>query len=135
MNFIHLIEWSETKIISFDFDDTLCTDGKANKGIISRVFKHHADGDECIIVTARDPDHEKDDWIKENEPKRTKVIDFVKRHNLPITKIIYTNHKPKGIYLKRNNVFVHFDDKQEEINSAKKYGVHAIKVENDKWNE
>ena len=128
MNVIHFIEWSESKIISFDFDDTLCVDGKPNKSIVDKVINHHRNGDKCIIVTARDPNHEKDSWIKENEPKRTKVLDFIKIHNLPISKIIFTNHKLKGPILKNHDVYMHFDDKDEELNSAKENGIQIIKV-------
>jgi acid phosphatase class B len=97
--------------------------------MISKLINHHKDGDKCIIVTARDPEHEKDEWIQKNEPKRTKVIDFVKKHNLPISKIIFTNHKPKGPILKSHNVYMHFDDKDEEIDSANNNGIKTIKVE------
>lgn len=129
MNIIHLIEFSESKIISFDFDDTLCSDGKKNEIMISKLINHHKDGDKCIIVTARNPEHEKDEWIQKNEPKRTKIIDFVKKHNLPISKIIFANHKPKGPILKSHNVYMHFDDKDEEIDSANNNGIKTIKVE------
>lgn len=130
MNPIHFIEWSESKIISFDFDDTLCVNGLPNKEIIQKLFSHYNAGDECIVVTARDRNHENDDWIKKHEPNRTKVLQFLKLHNLPITKVIFTNHKLKGPILKNHNVYLHFDDKDEELNSAKTHGILTIKVGN-----
>lgn len=128
---IQLLDWSESTV-SFDFDDTLClsTDGgnAPNPEIVSLLMKHHADGERCIIITARDPEHESDEWIAENEPHRIKVSDFVRAHNLPVERVVFTNHEPKGPVCLRNNVRLHYDDREDEIVSCSGCGVKAIKV-------
>lgn len=128
---MHLLEWSGSTV-SFDFDDTLClsTDGgnAPNLKVLSLLMKHHDTGDECIIITARDPDHESDEWISENEPHRIKVSDFVMAHRLPVVRVVFTNHSPKGPACLSNNVSLHYDDRDEEIESCAKFGVKAIRI-------
>jgi len=124
---------SMTQVISFDFDDTLCSsEGSPNMDMISKIWQHHANGDECIIVTARNKDHEEKDWINKNEPGRTKVVDFISKYNLPITKIVYTNHLLKGPILKKYNAILHYDDNEEQLASTGSHGVTPIKVNNGK---
>lgn len=131
MNLIHLYESTLGKI-SFDFDDTLCmANGQPNFQMIEKLRYHHRNGHEIIIVTARDRDHEDDAWIKENEPKRVKVIDFIKIHKLPISAIHFTNHALKGPILQRQNVTTHYDDDEEQLMSSKKHGIQAIEVKKD----
>ena len=52
-------EKKKKKLISFDFDDTLCAEltGVPNHAIIEMVHKHFADGHDIYIVTARDERH------------------------------------------------------------------------------
>jgi len=132
MNIIHLLDWQEPNLVSFDFDDTLCfTHGRPNKTIVDKVVDYHNNGYQCIIVTARNHEHESEDWYRANEPLRIPVMSFLKLHNLPIAKIYFTNHALKGPILKNLNVIKHYDDKDEEIESAKKCGIQAIKVAKD----
>lgn len=128
---IHLIEWSGSTV-SFDFDDTLClsTNGgnAPNPKVVALLMKHHDTGDDCIVITARDPEHESDEWIAENEPHRIKVSDFLLAHRLPVNRVVFTNHAPKGPVCLRNNVSLHYDDRDEEIESCSNCGVKAIKI-------
>lgn len=132
MNLIHLFDWQESDTVSFDFDDTLCfASGIPNQKIIDILLNFYKNGKKCIIVTARDHSHESEDWYAKNEPERTLVLNFIKKYQLPIEKVYFTNHEPKGKLLKNLNVLCHYDDKDEELESASKYGVKGIKV----WKE
>ncbi|MFZ9241181.1 MAG: HAD family hydrolase [Chitinophagaceae bacterium] len=128
MNSIHLYE-STVGRISFDFDDTLCmSNGKPNMAMVEKLKMHHRNGHEVVIVTARNRDHESDSWIKENEPNRVKVMDFIKIHNLPVTSVYFTNHAPKGPILQQQNIFAHYDDDKDQLHSTQSHGVQAIGV-------
>lgn len=124
------------KIISFDFDDTLCMeeDGSPNQDIIDLVHKYNAEGYKCYVVTARDRKHEQSKWIEKNNPNRVKVKEFIKQYDLPIKQCHFTNHEPKGFLLKELGVIRHYDDHDEQIASALEYGIEAIKVHPPKGN-
>lgn len=128
-----LLETGESTI-SFDFDDTLCMtssgDNSPNQAVIESLQEHAASGKKCIIITARDPEHEDDDWIARHQPSRIKVAEFVSRHKLPVEKIVFANHEPKGPICKRHGVLMHYDDKQCELDSCQSCGVTAVKVKN-----
>jgi len=131
MNFVYFYESAAGKI-SFDFDDTLCmSDGKPNMAMVNKLKSYHINGHEVIIVTARDRDHEDDSWIVENEPNRIKIMDFIKIHKLPVTVVYFTNHALKGSILQQQNVFAHYDDNEDQLNSTKSHGVQAIRVDRD----
>ncbi|MEI7486549.1 MAG: HAD hydrolase family protein [Chryseobacterium sp.] len=130
MNIIHFFEWEQPDIISFDFDDTLCLKhGVPNEEIVKILKNYHREGCTCIIVTARNHEHESEEWWRENQPNRTTIIKFLKKNQIPIEKIFFTNHEPKGPILKKLNVKLHYDDKDEELESAKDHGIKTIKVE------
>lgn len=114
-------------IISFDFDDTLTRAiwdmekaillrYEPNQDNISLMKALHAEGHEVVIVTARSP------------RSRTHVKEFVREHGLPVSSVCFTSHTPKGPYLRRMGVDFHFDDRDEELESAEAHGVKGIKV-------
>lgn len=116
------------KIVSFDFDDTLCmADGTPNHRMIEVVWQHHEAGDKCYIVTARDRTHETLKWCRKNMPDRVLVKEFIREHNLPIKQCHFTNHEPKGPVLKRIGAVRHYDDKDDHLESAVEHGVEAIR--------
>ena len=100
------------KIMSFDFDDTLCMekDGSPNPVMVGLVHKYAAEGFKCYIVTARNKAHESTKWIKENGGKRVRIKDFIKDNQLPINQCFYTNHAPKSDVLLTCNAIMHYDD-------------------------
>lgn len=123
---------SQPMVVSFDFDDTLClAHGKPNEYIVQKLLYYHCNGHPCIIVTARNQEHESEDWFRDNQPERTTILSFLKNYNLPIKKIYFTNHNPKGPLLQNLNVMAHYDDKDEELESAIQCGINAIKVYKD----
>ena len=121
-------------IISFDFDGTLCWTDKENISIFRRniklfniLIKHLKNKDEVIIVTFRNPDNEIEEFkIKEN---RVLINDYIKKYNLNINKIIFTNHKPKKKYLLENKVNIHYDDCVDTIKSLIGTSIKGILAE------
>lgn len=126
------------KIISFDFDDTLCmSSGFPNFPMINKVKSYSKKGNTCIIVTARNKDNEFD------QPNRILIQDFLKCYNIPIKDVYFTNHALKGPVLKKLKASKHYDDNEEQLNSAKNSGIKAIrsksmfdiKMPEEKWKE
>lgn len=99
-----------------------------NKEMIKKLLSHHENGDEVIIITYRNIEHESKKWIKANQPDRKRIIDFIYEHNLPITKVYFTNHTCKGKIINKLGVKLHYDDDIEVINKVKDYGIEAILV-------
>ena len=112
---------NKTNIVSFDFDDTIYSlqwdpeerdykrdkngeiIGVLNPEIAAKIKEYHNNGWKVIIVTTRD-----EKWKQE-------VLDFVKKHNLPIEEFHFTNGAWKRNTLKRLGVKVHFDDHKDEL--------------------
>lgn len=120
-------------IISFDFDGTLCWVDKNNISIFRRninvfnqLIKYLKNKNEVIIVTFRN--HENENEELKIEAKRVLICDYLKKYNLNINKIIFTNHNPKKQYLLDNNVDIHYDDCIKTINSLKKTKIKGILV-------
>lgn len=114
------------RIVTFDFDETLCMrDGSPNYTMLDLVRSYAEEGCKCYIVTARNKEHESPTWIKNNQPGRVRVKDFVKEHDLPIKQCHFTNHELKGPVLWRIGASLHFDDKPEHLRSAVEHGIEA----------
>jgi hypothetical protein len=118
------------KVVSFDFDDTLCmADGSPNAKMMDLVRKYAQEGFKCYIVTARNKQHESSKWIRENQPDRVRVKDFIKEHDLPIKQVHFTNHIEKGPILFQIESIRHYDDSHEHLKSAREHGIEAIHPE------
>ena len=120
-------------IISFDFDGTLCWVNKNNISIFRRnikifnlLIKHLKNKDKVIIVTFRDPKNETEE--KKEKENRILINDYIKKYNLNIKEIIFTNHKPKKKYLLEKNVDIHYDDDIETIKSLKNTKIKGFLV-------
>ena len=112
-------------IVSFDFDDTLANNVvckktrtvvlELNHAMYDILLNHYNNGDECIILTARDEDHF----------SISEIDDFLIKHNLYdlFNKIIFTNNELKGRYAKHHNVDLHYDDNEEQLNDVMLHGV------------
>lgn len=114
-------------IISFDFDDTLTlADWDMELAILRGYGPHHeniimakafhAEGNEVIIVTARSP------------RSQAVIMGFIDEHQLPVKRVFFTSHTPKGPILKKLGVEFHFDDRDDQVSSAEAHGVRGIKV-------
>jgi FMN phosphatase YigB (HAD superfamily) len=105
------------KRISFDFDNTLYDTFIAFPRLeIFEYLNNLAHNYKIIIVTAR------------NSCEKYVVEDFVKKYNLPISEIYFTNQQLKGPILKQLNVIQHIDDCQHQLESAKECGIEAISI-------
>ena len=115
-------------IISFDFDDTLfqgeydTTEGDFKRDSegdaigtlredIARMVHHYASkGIKIIIVSSRYDKH------------KNEMIEFVQKHNLPISEFHCTNGQDKVHLLKSLGVSKHFDDDKFEIDKINRDG-------------
>lgn len=114
------------KIVSFDFDDTLCLhDGSPNHPMLDLVRKYASEGCKCYVVTARNKSHETPGWIQGNQPGRVRVKKFIKEHQLPIKQCHFTNHELKGPTLWRIGASLHYDDKACHLRSALEHGIEG----------
>lgn len=115
------------RVVSFDFDETLCfRDGTPNHPMLDMVRKHAEEGCKCYIVTARNKKHESADWIEKNQPGRTRVKDFVKEYDLPIKQCHFTNHELKGPVCWKIGATLHYDDKDEHHQSCREHGIEVL---------
>jgi 5'(3')-deoxyribonucleotidase len=111
-------------IVSFDFDDTLTKafvdkQGEVQYGprmdYIQKLKDYGNKGHTIYIVTARN-----------DVPRNHSVLNnFIKEHQLPVSKIFFTSHMPKGQILAKLKVDLHIDDKIEELESAKRHGINV----------
>lgn len=105
------------KIITIDFHDTLCfydavEDYYDNKILVKFIKSLPEDSFEAIIVTAGNKtQHGKD------------ILDFIKRNNLKIKSIHYTNGAMKGPLLKKLKSSLHIDNDLEQLESCKNNGI------------
>lgn len=112
------------KLITVDFDDTLCFSDdfdKPNNKLIKKIKSLNKDKFTVVIVTARNREY---DSIYAG----VKIKDFIKKYKLPIKKIYFTSGKLKGPYLKMLKSSIHIDNDEKEIASCKDCGVKTIRV-------
>jgi hypothetical protein len=115
------------KIVSFDFDNTLCMDdGTPNYPMLDIVRQHAEEDYKCYIVTARNRDHESKKWIAENDPNRVRIKDFIKKHELPIKQCHFTDQQLKGRVLWTIGACRHYDDRFDQRHSASLFGIEAL---------
>ena len=112
--------------VSFDFDNTLFGDEDYCSYMVNLLRNHILLGDEVLILTARNKDHEKPRWIKKNQPNRITIQQFLKFNNIPKIKIIYTNHGNKGLIAKKKKINIHYDNDWQEIISCRENGIIGI---------
>jgi len=111
-------------IISFDYDDTLTKAVVTDRGdvvygprdeYIQKLKEHASQGHTIYIVTARN------DTPRNHEELQS----FIKEHQLPVAKVHFTSHMPKGPILSKLKVDLHIDDKNEELESARRHGIEV----------
>lgn len=121
---LSLFKIAKSKIVSFDFDETLrFFNGLPNKETIKKLKEHHKLGDTIFVVTSR----------KETPKNRSFVTDFLKDQKiLPLIKEIHLVGDLKAPFLKKMKVTHHYDDSLEEIELASsfKYKIKTTLVSN-----
>ena len=125
-------------VISFDFDDCIYITvwerrgdkwygtEQLNEKLVNKMRRYAEAGHEIVIVSYRSPKHENNEWIMQYMPSRVLIEEYVKKHELPVKKIYYTNHEPKGPLLKKIGCVLHFDDDLDAIYSAEEHGIRGI---------
>ena len=114
------------KLITIDFDDTLCYNDNVkveNEKLIKLINSLPEDSYEFYIVTARNKEYDK--IFAQN-----KIDKFVKKYKLPIEKIVYTDGKEKGEILKKLKSKLHVDNDLDQIKSCKEFNIKTIYLRN-----
>ncbi len=113
-------------MVTFDFDDTLTLPQMSassgfwtatlvpNEKTLARLLELHAQGHEVRIVTTRS-------WSAE-------VFDFVRKHDLPVAEVHFTDGELKGELLQAIGSDLHFDDSTEEASNNRSLGVKTVLV-------
>ena len=118
----------EKVLISFDFDNTI-SGREAHVGHICQILRNHlAHGDNVMILTARNPVHDDEEWFKINSPDRVVLMDHLKALGLDHLRVAYTNHELKGPHAARLGVNIHYDNDPAEIVSCREHGVIGIPI-------
>lgn len=115
-------------LVSFDFDDTISGKGDYIAHICQILKNHIIHGDEVMILTARDPSHDNEEWFKVNSPERVILKPYLESLGLSHLTVAYTSHELKGPHAKRLGVTVHYDNDPNEITSCREHGVIAIPI-------
>lgn len=113
-------------IITVDFDDTLCFYNdilKPNKKLINLIKTLSAKNYLFYIVTARSKEY--DDMFSS-----LKINDFIKKYNIPIEKVVYTDGAMKGKTLNKLNSKLHIDNDLDQVKSCKESGIKTIYLRN-----
>lgn len=114
--------------VSFDFDSTISGEEDHISHICQILRNHLAHGDEVMILTARHPEHDSEDWRIANNPNRIVLMEHLKALGLDHLKVAYTNHEPKGPHAARLGIHIHYDNDPDEIVSCRSHGVIAIPI-------
>jgi acid phosphatase class B len=112
--------------VSFDFDGTLHRDGRPLWPSLALLRWHDQCGHRVIIVTTRTQFHEDADWWRAHEPDRVVIGRFLARYRLPVTDVIFTEHKPKADTLAQRGIELHYDDDPQEVALAQSAGVQTV---------
>ena len=109
--------------ISFDFDETLELEYVQNI-----VIKLINDKHDVWIVTSRFDENQK---LKYSNSDLYMIAEFL---NIPNNKIIFTNDKPKWLYLKDQDFDIHVDNDIDEVSDIIKHTkTPAICSEYEDW--
>lgn len=115
-------------LVSFDFDSTISGKEDHVEHICQILRNHIAHGDNVMILTARNPEHDNEDWFLINSPERVVLIEHLKVLGLDHLPVSYTNHEPKGPHAARLGIRIHYDNDPAEIISCREHGVIGIPI-------
>jgi hypothetical protein len=103
-------------LVSFDYQGTLIKNNDINKEVINILKNEVQKGNKAIIVSTS----------LENE--KSKIEQFLKKYNLPISQIYCTNGEDKVFTLKELGVNRHYDDNNFELMMLKNSGIQGILI-------
>ena len=129
-----LNEQNESKVVTFDFDDTLSLshwgeeeddwvhDGP-NTPFIDKLRKHKAAGDTVYVVTSR---FEKHEAAALEKPNQYAVQEFLDEHGIDVDGVYFTNGQSKIETLLQLGSTMHHDDDPGDILDSRENGIEAI---------
>jgi len=148
-NWRKFLHEATSPIVTFDFDDTLALShwGKEeddwvhdgpHQEMVDRLMNYHEKKYNIYIVTSRHEEiqDENGKWhtfdSKRKPPKKyieeyqMPIWEFVKKNNLPIKDVYFTNGKPKIDTLLKLKSEIHHDDDLDDIEDAEKNDIKGI---------
>ncbi|QGZ15905.1 HAD family hydrolase [Elizabethkingia phage TCUEAP1] len=117
-------------IISIDFDGTL-TRPEVQEFIINNRYRV-----DFVILTARYDELHK--HLYSPNPDNSDLYNLVSELDLPLSRIYFTNMRPKWEFLKGTKVIAHLDDMSHELLAIDYYlwdqhGLRTVDVTSDAW--
>ena len=118
------------ELVTFDFDDTLTLPIKDKEGYwlsggcqpnmetIAIMKEMDGRGYEIAIVTSRPRTAGSDERIGA----------FIMEHELPITRVVFTNGQWKADILEEMGSVLHYDDDKEELKRIKAKGISVVEI-------
>lgn len=113
--------------IAFDFDDTLCVNGKPNEVVVELLNRNLDAGHDCFVITSRNQEHEERNWWSIHDPKRVLVAPMMKELKLFIP-VEFTNHVPKAAYMVKAGIFRLYDNDDAELRAVRLASLQAVEV-------
>lgn len=94
-----------SKLITFDFDETIQNKGELVPEIAELMWKHHSAGDEVRVLTTR-----MDEWVPD-------VEEFIEAHSLPAIGVWNTNFiwKAEWVEKTKTKIHTHFDNNPTDL--------------------
>jgi FMN phosphatase YigB (HAD superfamily) len=124
--------------VSFDFDGTLTRWTPDLHGFheepyipaLTRLLFWHRMGRKIYIVTHRTKELEGNKAFLGHGKDKMKIAEFIERCRVPVSMndVIFTKFGDKGEALNRIGAVLHYDDEDDNLNSASNAGVIAVRV-------
>ena len=134
-NWRHFLkEQNESRVITFDFDDTLSLshwgeeeddwvyDGP-NLPFIEKLKKYKAAGDTVYVVTSRYEKYEESSLEKSDQRA---VQEFLDEHGIDVDGVYFTNGQPKIETLLQLGSTMHHDDDPGDILDSRENDIEAV---------
>jgi len=131
----YITEQKELSVVTFDFDSTLALshwDGEEDNWVhdgpnfpmMKKIKKYINDPNiKVYIITSR---HEKFEPESFKDPNQSSIKEFLKKHDLKVDGIYFTNGKLKIEKLLELDSSIHHDDDPEEIRAAKENDIITV---------
>ena len=118
------------ELVTFDFDDTLTLPIKDEEGYwLSGGYQPNPE----VIAMAKEMDDRGHDVAIVTSRARTpgnsrKINAFIMEHELPVTRVVYTNGQWKADLLEEMGSVLHYDDNKEELRRIEAKGISVVEI-------